>query len=138
MRPNTIHFDPKELAGFVCGVTAQQPTLAERDRLRAAAFMLERKRQKPNRGAPTTLRSKRHIAQPTDLATRVWLTRVEAATYLRISARTFDRRRRDGKYPPSGQSSSRRPLWSPKDLDESAAGANRSIDPIMRLIDAED
>lgn len=94
-------------------------------------------RRKPSRGAPT-FQSKRRIAQPSDLATRVWLTRVEAAAYLRISARTFDRRRRDGKYPPSGQSSSRRPLWFRKDLDESAASANRGIDPIMALIDAED
>jgi hypothetical protein len=65
-----------------------------------------------------------------------WFTRLEAAAYVRLSPRQFDRERKDGRFLPTGGSSRRRPLWDRIELDREL-GATSDRDPVMALIDAE-
>jgi hypothetical protein len=64
-----------------------------------------------------------------------WMTQPEAASYLRISVRTFRNRLKSGHLPPGRASSSRRKLWSAEDLDLAITGHSiNPTDPIMAAI----
>lgn len=68
-----------------------------------------------------------------------WLTPAEAARHLRIGIRTFRKRVAAGALPKGHQTSDRRKVWCPEELDAAVRGVNHveeSSDPIMAAIDA--